>query len=348
MILPSEGTVAVITPVYNGSATLGRLAYSLSRQGLPQGRLIWIVVDDASTDGSCDLAAHLGERVGLQTLVTSIPQSVGAGRARDEGVRLASTTWVTFVDADDYLEDGALSQWVQSATSTRSDLMMAAPPAEVQGRMRSRLGDTRILSSSDRWSSEFFRSWGVYGKLYRVEAVARSCATFGAAEEAEDLLFFSKVALSARRISFVANGPNYVYPTPASSGMALAATSNRIIFALDAMRAVMAEIEVKCPVEHDWRMASSPVLGGASALFLRSLANSSNFADLRAVRCEYQKILSLFFAGEGKKRLQRRDRFIITVALVHYALPPWIARAVSKCFVRGHAYIRRLVLSKRR
>jgi glycosyltransferase involved in cell wall biosynthesis len=59
---------AVVTPARNEERNLGRLATALEAQTLPPAE--WLVVDDASTDGTAALVAGLGERGDWVRLVT--------------------------------------------------------------------------------------------------------------------------------------------------------------------------------------------------------------------------------------------------------------------------------------
>ncbi|MFM7180237.1 MAG: glycosyltransferase family 2 protein [Verrucomicrobiales bacterium] len=86
---------SVIIPVHNSAATIGAVLDSVRAQSLSDYEVI--VVDDASTDGSGELAsAHpLGCRVLERT------QRSGPGVARNAGANLAHGEYLAFLDADD-------------------------------------------------------------------------------------------------------------------------------------------------------------------------------------------------------------------------------------------------------
>lgn len=86
--------ISVVIPMRDGARYIGEALDSIARQTLPVERTI--VVDDGSTDeGTQVAAAHP-----LRPLVISIPPS-GIGAARNRGVELVESPFVSFLDCDD-------------------------------------------------------------------------------------------------------------------------------------------------------------------------------------------------------------------------------------------------------
>lgn len=84
--------ISVVVPVRNDPDRLRACLTSLGASTLREHEVI--VVDDASTDGSADVAAALGATVVRQEHRT------GPGTARNRGAAAARGTYVMFVDAD--------------------------------------------------------------------------------------------------------------------------------------------------------------------------------------------------------------------------------------------------------
>jgi GT2 family glycosyltransferase len=85
--------LSVIVPVRNGATSLPPLLTSLADQTLARDRFEVIVVDNASTDGSADVAARHG--------VTVVNEPIAnRSRARNRGVAAARTKLYAFTDAD--------------------------------------------------------------------------------------------------------------------------------------------------------------------------------------------------------------------------------------------------------
>lgn len=99
----SNPLISVVVPVYNIEAYLEKCVRSLLDQ--TYSNLEIILVDDGSTDSSpalCDKLAVEDERV-----VVSHKRNGGLSDARNHGIALASGEYLSFIDGDDYLAQGA-------------------------------------------------------------------------------------------------------------------------------------------------------------------------------------------------------------------------------------------------
>ncbi|WP_422033295.1 glycosyltransferase family 2 protein [Roseovarius sp.] len=109
-----EGTcdLSVIVPVYNAAATLERVVgdvLALREAGL---RCQVILVDDASTDGSAEIARRLSEEC-REVLFLQHDVNAGAGVARMRGWPHATGRYALFFDADDILHGDVLRLTVE-------------------------------------------------------------------------------------------------------------------------------------------------------------------------------------------------------------------------------------------
>ncbi len=101
-----EPLISVVIPVYNGSRWLRCALDSVCSQ--TYSRLEIICVDDGSTDDSLKLLREYETRD--KRFRVFHKENGGLSSARNAGVRLATGTWVAFLDADDYLEPETFSQ----------------------------------------------------------------------------------------------------------------------------------------------------------------------------------------------------------------------------------------------
>ncbi len=85
-------TVAVVIPVYNGGHAFEQCIASVLAANPAPDEII--VVDDGSTDHSCDVA----RRQGVRLIHTGRQQ--GPAVARNLGVQAAKSDWIFFIDAD--------------------------------------------------------------------------------------------------------------------------------------------------------------------------------------------------------------------------------------------------------
>lgn len=90
--------VSIITPCYNCAATLAATVDSVLAQDFPDWELL--LVDDASSDGTVDLAEAYQQRDGRIRLLRR-EKNGGAARARNLGIENARGRYIAFIDADD-------------------------------------------------------------------------------------------------------------------------------------------------------------------------------------------------------------------------------------------------------
>lgn len=100
--------ISVVIPCRNGAATIARQLGALADQRVePPVEWEVVVVDNASTDGSADVARAAGTR--LPRLVVTRQDRPGINAARNAGVRAAAGDVILLCDADDEVRPGWLS-----------------------------------------------------------------------------------------------------------------------------------------------------------------------------------------------------------------------------------------------
>jgi glycosyltransferase involved in cell wall biosynthesis len=80
-----------------------------------------LIVDDKSTDSSLCVAGALSSEYG-NIRVMPLPKNGGAAAARRDGIAHARNEWIAFVDADDFLEAGAVATAYSKAIQDHSDV----------------------------------------------------------------------------------------------------------------------------------------------------------------------------------------------------------------------------------
>jgi GT2 family glycosyltransferase len=100
--------VTVVIPAYDRARVLPRALSSVRAQTLLPSAVI--VVDDGSSDDT----AHVARREGVTVVRHS--RSMGAGEARNTGIRAATTRWIAFLDSDDEWAPDHLRTLLAAAT----------------------------------------------------------------------------------------------------------------------------------------------------------------------------------------------------------------------------------------
>lgn len=95
--------IAVVVPVHNGGPAFRECLERLLASRCPPDEVI--VVDDASSDGSAELASRHGA-----TVLRHSGTPMGAGRARNLGARAARSDVLLFIDADVRVHDDTVER----------------------------------------------------------------------------------------------------------------------------------------------------------------------------------------------------------------------------------------------
>lgn len=97
--------LSIIIPAYNAEKYIKECIHSVLNQSYQDYEII--VIDDGSTDQTLDICKHIAEnddRIIIQSQINS-----GVSVARNKGIDAAKGDWITFIDADDMLQTGALN-----------------------------------------------------------------------------------------------------------------------------------------------------------------------------------------------------------------------------------------------
>ncbi|QFJ53914.1 glycosyltransferase [Pseudobutyrivibrio xylanivorans] len=111
--------VSVIVPAFNVEKYLKRCIESLINQ--THSNLEIIIVDDGSTDYTgqlCDNYAAMDSRI---TVVHQ--ENKGLSAARNAALDRVTGDYIFFVDSDDYIESSAISEMLEQATQSNSDVV---------------------------------------------------------------------------------------------------------------------------------------------------------------------------------------------------------------------------------
>src|SRR6266566_2166501 len=106
--MSSSRSLSVIVPVRDGPATLASALTAILASDLARDDYELIVVDDASSDGSPEVAARYADMV-----VRLTGRKSGPAYARNRGGELAQGEFLAFVDADALIRPDTLTRMVR-------------------------------------------------------------------------------------------------------------------------------------------------------------------------------------------------------------------------------------------
>lgn len=209
-LLLSEPDVTVVLIVYNDAGRLTRAARSVLTQSL--ARVEVIVVDDASTDTTPQVAAKLAtERPDRVRVITLPENSGGCGRPRNVGIEQARGRYVMFLDSDDTLDPNACRNLLTVGEETGADLVsgrcVRVLPEQEQSWYPYLYRESRVLDNILDEPDLLYDTLST-NKCYRRDFLEREDLRFVDRLHYEDLLFSAQAYVSARRIAII---PHRVY-----------------------------------------------------------------------------------------------------------------------------------------
>lgn len=118
--------LSVIIPIFNAASFLSKCVDSLSSQTKKTG-VEYIFVDDGSTDDSVHILRSLlvsNSSFSSSTSVFCLPDHRGVGAAREEGIRHARGNYITFCDADDWVDSDIYEVICRHIVQSHSDIIV--------------------------------------------------------------------------------------------------------------------------------------------------------------------------------------------------------------------------------
>lgn len=205
-------TISVILPVRNGEKWIGTCLESILAQ--TYDRFEVLVLDDHSQDGTRDIVETLCGKDGRIRLLQ--PEKRGVSCARNLGLEEAKGAYVTFVDADDWLDPGIFALWRKILHESGGDMVLCGHAMCADGGPKKAepfglsARDGENISAKEYLSRYLLHGnshcWGI---LYRRPVIGsvrfRENLTIG-----EDLMFLVDLLPALRRVS-VTDACGYYY-----------------------------------------------------------------------------------------------------------------------------------------
>lgn len=168
-------SLSIIIPIYNKSEYLVECIESVRGQSLKDIEII--CVDDGSTDGSAEIVAKFAKQDSRIKLIRQ--QNLGAGAARNAGIKVAMGEYVAFLDADDFYSSGDTLARIYAAAKANNAFICGGSFCEVCGDKRVTQFDGVMLGNTfvrEGWISyrDYQFDYGYYRFIYRRDFLARN------------------------------------------------------------------------------------------------------------------------------------------------------------------------------
>ncbi len=208
--------ISVVLPVYNVANYLRKCLDSLVNQTFKDFEVICV------NDGSTDLSLSILEGYSLSDSRFKIitQENQGLSGARNTGIEQVEGEYVLFVDSDDWLEENALEVLYEHVKGFSSDITMFKFKYYNENTEEYSEGPFTNLEVIDPsfFTGNFYYmdvidiifkiSHAPFNKLYKTSFLKENDAKFLYGSYYEDLEFFYKVFLKAKKVSVL---PEYLY-----------------------------------------------------------------------------------------------------------------------------------------
>lgn len=217
-----KGRISVIIPAYNAEHFLWDAIRSVTGQSYRDLEIL--IVNDGSTDGTENILTQaMQEDPRIRVITTN---NRGVSHARNLALESVTGEYVFFLDADDYLDEGALEQYLLISRQEQADIVLA-PYFEffTNGIRRVRCNPVDYSAEIEQYGKSpldllfitDFITWNVWGKLMRTDLV-KGIRFDETLRIAEDLQFLTEVLERCPKLG-LEEMPQYHYRIHGSSVM---------------------------------------------------------------------------------------------------------------------------------
>lgn len=284
--------ISVIIPVYNDEEYIDKCLSSIVDQTLKDIEIICI--NDESSDSSLEILKRYQEDDDRIKIINQKNQ--GAGASRNNGIDSAVGEYISFVDADDWLELDALEKLYGNAVSNDSDMVLFNSVELKEG------GETRertYMPEDDSIDYDNFvfdynynknlvmnKMFVVWSKIYRTSFLKDNDLRFYTHKIFNDVQFHIETMLVAERISYL---PEVLYNYNKfndNSLQTVATNSNNRILIFDVFKGVK-EFLVKNSFYDEFRQNFAQFLVVESRANLIKTNDDFKEEFYGILRCEY-------------------------------------------------------------
>ena len=238
--------ISVIVPVYNVEAYLERCVESILQQTYAHFELI--LINDGSTDSSgqiCDQLASQYENIKVYHI-----ENAGVSNARNMGIQLATGSWVTFIDSDDFVTQDYLAT-LASAVEGLNVGFVIAPLHHIKNGIVTDLpphsGKTELWSTEETMKELLMTtrtSFFPVAKLFKRDLLADEKFNTNY-HLAEDALFLTELLLKTRCSCVFIDKPVYYYDH--REGSATTSVNRHVFDTIEVYKQIIAQVSQAFP-----------------------------------------------------------------------------------------------------
>lgn len=207
--------VSVIIPVYNAENYIASCIRNLLQQ--TYNNIEIILIDDGSTDNSLSICKKFSrDNRNIRVLHT---ENRGSGPARNYGIDIATGEYAYFMDADDSLDQNAISILVSNMSNKDVDLIVFGfREVNKNGKvirektyLEKELYGKEIRENYEK-HLHMYSEWGIQGapwnKLFNLKKIKENNIRYPALRRHQDEVFISRYVAIVDKVKFI---PNVLY-----------------------------------------------------------------------------------------------------------------------------------------
>lgn len=223
--------ISMIVPVHNAAPYLRRCIDSLLAQSFSDYEIV--LIDDGSTDGSADIC---NEYLSKDSRVKVIRQSnKGVSTARNRGMEVANGQYLSFIDADDWVEPDFLAVFVEEIDK-RGGIVDCMIQGFIEHENQTKQASYNYYPSAKEIGADLYRleeNWlisYVWNKLFRKDVIDRWNISYDAQIPiGEDYLFCMAFMGKCTSLTVLPHiGYHYVFPSTSRKHFSFSAWNRRL------------------------------------------------------------------------------------------------------------------------
>lgn len=238
--------ISVIVPVYNVEAYLERCVESILQQTYAHFELI--LINDGSTDSSGQICDHLASQ--YENIKVYHIENAGVSNARNMGIQLATGSWVTFIDSDDFVTQDYLATLASAAEGLNVGFVIA-PLHHIKNGivtdLPSHSGKTELWSTEETMKELLMTtrtSFFPVAKLFKRDLLADEKFNTNY-HLAEDALFLTELLLKTRCSCVFIDKPVYYYDH--REGSATTSVNRHVFDTIEVYQQIIAQVSQAFP-----------------------------------------------------------------------------------------------------
>lgn len=238
--------ISVIVPVYNVEAYLERCVESILQQTYAHFELI--LINDGSTDSSGQICDHLASQ--YENIKVYHIENSGVSNARNMGIQLATGSWVTFIDSDDFVTQDYLATLASAVEGVNVGFAIA-PLHHIKNGivtdLPSHSGKTELWSTEETMKELLMTtrtSFFPVAKLFKRDLLADEKFNTNY-HLAEDALFLTELLLKTRCSCVFIDKPVYYYDH--REGSATTSVNRHVFDTIEVYQQIIAQVSQAFP-----------------------------------------------------------------------------------------------------